>query len=68
LKGLSKPYINAEIFEEYLRTVFLPNIDELRTLDQFKEEEAILMMDNCPDHVGDVILTLLRDARLWVII
>jgi hypothetical protein len=46
LKGRSKSYINAEIFEEYLPTVFLPNLDELRTLDQFEEEEAILMMDN----------------------
>jgi hypothetical protein len=67
LKCRSKPYINSEIFEQYLRTVFLPNLNELRTLEQFGDEEAVLMMDNCPSHVTDVILTLLRDAKVRVI-
>jgi hypothetical protein len=67
LKCHSKPYINSEIFEQYLRTVFLPNLNELRALEQFGDEEAVLMMDNCPSHVTDVILTLLRDAKVRVI-
>ena len=67
LKPCQKPYINAQIFEEYIRTVFLPNLNELRSLEQFAEEDAVLLMDNCPSHVGEVILTLLRDARVRVI-
>jgi hypothetical protein len=64
LKSRAKPYINAEIFEEYICTVFLPNLDELRSLEEFATEDAILLMDNCPSHVGEVILSLLRDARV----
>jgi hypothetical protein len=67
LRGRSKPYINAEIFEEYIRTVFLPNLNELRSLEQFADEDAVLLMDNCSSHIGKVILALLRDARVRVI-
>jgi hypothetical protein len=66
LKSRAKPYINAEIFEEYLGTVFLPDLDELRSLEEFAAEDAILVMDNCPSHVGEVILNLLRHARVRV--
>jgi hypothetical protein len=67
LKSRAKPYINAEIFSEYIRTVFIPNLNELRSLEQFAHEEAVLLMDNCPSHVGEVILDLLREARVRVI-
>jgi hypothetical protein len=40
-----KPYINAEIFFDDIRTVFLPNLAELRTLDGFAEETGVLLMD-----------------------
>jgi hypothetical protein len=67
LKQRSKPYINAEIFMEYIRLVFLPNLNELRSLDQFADEDAVLLMDNCPSHVKEDVLDLLRDARVRVI-
>jgi hypothetical protein len=41
LKSRAEPYINAEIFEEYIRTVFLPNLDELRSLEEFAAEDPI---------------------------
>jgi hypothetical protein len=43
------------------------NLDELRSLEQFAHEDAVLLMDNCPSHVGEVILDFLRDARVRVI-
>jgi hypothetical protein len=48
LRSNPKPYINAEIFLDYIRTVVLPNLAELRTLDGFAEETGVLLMDNCP--------------------
>jgi hypothetical protein len=45
LKSNSKPYINAEIFLNSIRTVFLPQLAELRTLDEFAEEIGVLLMD-----------------------
>jgi hypothetical protein len=37
LRSNPKRCINAEIFIDYIRTVFLPNFAELRTLDEFAE-------------------------------
>jgi 2-methylisocitrate lyase-like PEP mutase family enzyme len=61
------PYVNAGIFAEHIRMVFIPNLNELRNLEQFADEDAVLLIDNCPSHVGDVILNLLREERVRVI-
>jgi hypothetical protein len=61
------PYINAEIFLDYIRTVFSPNLAELRTLGAFTEETGVLLMDNCPSHVTDDLIGLLTEARVRVI-
>jgi hypothetical protein len=63
----AKPYVNAAMFAEYIRMVFIPNRNELRDPEQFADEDAVLLMDNCPSHVGDVILNLLREERVRVI-
>jgi hypothetical protein len=66
-KRVIKPYINAECFLDYIRKVFLPNLNELRTLEEFAEEDTVLLMDNCQSHVGEEILRLLRDAKVRII-
>jgi hypothetical protein len=40
-KAWSKPYINAKFFIHYIRTVFFPNLNELRALEEFADEDAI---------------------------
>jgi hypothetical protein len=67
LKHNQTPYINAVIFLDYIRTVFLPNLAELRTLDQFADEPAVLLMDNCSSHITNDVLDLLTEARVRVI-
>jgi hypothetical protein len=68
LKSRAKSYINAEIFQEYVTTVFLPNVNELRSIEQFTYEEAVLLIDKYyPSYVSEVTLRLLRDARVRVI-
>jgi 2-methylisocitrate lyase-like PEP mutase family enzyme len=67
LKARKKPYINTECFLDYIREIFLPNLNELRTFEKFAEEDAALLMENCPSHVGEEILSLLRDARVRII-
>jgi hypothetical protein len=68
LRARRKPYTHAECFLEYIRTVFLPNLNELRTLEEFADEDAVLLMDNCPSRVGEEIPSLLRAARVRTII
>jgi hypothetical protein len=46
---------------------FLPNLNELRSLEQFTDEDAALLMDDSPSHVKEEALNLLRDARARVI-
>jgi hypothetical protein len=67
LRSYPSPYINAEIFLDYIRTIFLPNFAEFRTLDAFTEETRVLLMDNCPSDLTNDIMGLLSEARLRVI-
>jgi hypothetical protein len=67
LKLRVKAAINAEIFQKYVTTLFLPKLNDLRGLEQFAEEEIILLIDNAPSHVSEVSLRLLRDAKARVI-
>jgi hypothetical protein len=67
LKVRSKLYINAEFFLDDIRTVFLPKLSGGRALEEFADEDPVLLMDNCPSHVTDEVLEFLRDARFRVI-
>jgi hypothetical protein len=46
--------------------VFLPNLNELGSLKEFANEDAVLLMDNCSSHVGEEVLSLLRVSRVRV--
>jgi hypothetical protein len=63
LRSNPSPYINAEIFFDYIRTVFLPNRAELRTLDAFTKETGVLLMDNCPSRVMSLIISSVFSPR-----
>jgi hypothetical protein len=59
--------VNAEIFLEYIRMVFMRNLNERRSLEQFADEDAVLLMENCPNHVGEEVSTILHDSRVRII-
>jgi hypothetical protein len=63
LRSNPSPYINAEIFIDYIRTVFILNLAELRTLDGFAEETGVLLMDNCSSHVMSLIISSVFSPR-----
>jgi hypothetical protein len=44
--------------------VFLPNLAELPPLDEFAEEMAVLLMDNCPSHMTSDWIALLTEVRV----
>jgi hypothetical protein len=64
LKARSKPDINAKFFLDSICTVFLPSLNELRALEEFADQDEVLLMNNCPIHVMNEVLGLLRDARV----
>jgi hypothetical protein len=67
LKFKQKPYINAGIFPDSIRTMFLPHIDMLRDLAHFVQEPAVLLMDNCSAHVRDDVIRILNEAAVRLI-
>jgi hypothetical protein len=56
MKSNAKPEIKAEIFRDCIRTVFLPHLAELRLLDDFAEEIALLLMENCSRHIASLVM------------
>jgi hypothetical protein len=63
LRSNPSPYINAEIFLDYIPTVFLTNLAELRTFDAFTKETGVLLMVNCPSRVMSLIISSVFSPR-----
>jgi hypothetical protein len=40
--------LNAQLFAEYISTVFILDIKELPSLEEFAGKEAVLLIDDCP--------------------
>jgi hypothetical protein len=67
IRKRNKSYMNSQLFSEYISTVLLPYIDELRTNDEFANKEIVLLMDNCCIHVQAETLQMLTNHRVKVI-
>jgi hypothetical protein len=67
LKHRGKPHVNAELFEDYLRSVFLPHSKITRIMKDLREEDAVLLMDNCSPHITAGVIELLSTARVRVV-
>jgi hypothetical protein len=67
-KSRTKAYVNTDLFKDYIKSVFLLNLNELRSEQKIGDQEAVLLMDNCPSHVSDKILVFLSQAYVHVII
>jgi hypothetical protein len=67
LKRRAKPYVNADLFENYVRTVFLPHLAITRIMQNVRNEEAVLLMDNCSPDFAPVVIDLLSEARVRIV-
>jgi hypothetical protein len=67
LKRRSKPYMSSELFAEYISTIVLLYIEELRSNCEFADRDAILLMDNYSIHTRAETLQKLADSRVKVI-
>jgi hypothetical protein len=57
----------SQTFFEYVDTVFVPHLNELRGSAEFRECEAVLLMDNCSPHIADEIVALLTSLQVRII-
>jgi hypothetical protein len=63
-----KPDVNAELFEDYFRSVFLPDLMITRIVKDLHEEEAVPLMDICSPHNTPSIIELLSTLRVRLVV
>jgi hypothetical protein len=67
LKFNQRPYFNAGIFLDYIRTVFLPYVDTFRGRAVLAQELAVWLMTQCLADGSDEVIRILTEARERVI-
>jgi hypothetical protein len=67
LRHRSKPCVSGELFFEYINTIFVPYLNELRDSQELKACEAVLLINNCSPHISDDIVAVLTRARVPII-
>jgi hypothetical protein len=55
LKKPENPYMNAELFHEYMSLILFPHSVKVRSNLGLTDEPAVLLMDNCSVHVRESI-------------
>jgi hypothetical protein len=66
LKCNRKPYFNAGIFLDFIRTVSVPYIDTFRPRAVLVQEIAVLLMAHCSADVSDDAIHILTEAMVRV--
>jgi hypothetical protein len=54
-------YINQHLFADYINTAFLPILRKVRTNPSLVSRLALLLINNCKAHMGDVFQKVLAD-------
>jgi hypothetical protein len=57
LKHGNKPYVNAELFKDDLRRVFLPHLMIIRIVKDRREEDAMLLIDHSSPRITPLRLS-----------
>ena len=68
LKQRQKPYMDEQLFFEYITTVLIPYIDKLRENEMYSNEKALIMMDSASCHCSSRILQLLAKKNILVLV
>jgi hypothetical protein len=59
--------MSSQLFAEYISTVLFPYVDELRSNEEFADQEGLILMDNCSVHVQGDTLQMLADHGVKVL-
>jgi hypothetical protein len=59
LRRRSESYMSLQLFAEYISKALLPYIDELQSNEEFADQEAVLLMNNCSIHVQPETLQMI---------
>jgi hypothetical protein len=67
IKESQKAYVNGKTFAEYVKSVFIPYVTKVRRERGIRVEEAVLLMDNYPNHITKEVIDMLTAARVRVV-
>jgi hypothetical protein len=66
MQGSQNACLNGKIFSDEIKSVFLRSVTKVRSEMGIEQEEATLLMDNCPSHLAsDVMDMSLRQSCEW---
>ena len=68
IKQRNKPYMDEDLFFEYITTVLIPYIDKLREMEMYSNEKALIMMDSASCHCSQRILTKLDKNNILALV
>jgi hypothetical protein len=68
LRQRSKSYVNRILFLEYINDIFVPYLNELQEMGGFEACEAVLLMDNCSNHMSDNVIAILTRKQVKIVI
>jgi hypothetical protein len=55
LKKSQEPYIKSKSFAEYVKSTFISHITRIRAEMETEQEDAVLLMDNCPSQFNSPV-------------
>jgi hypothetical protein len=67
LKNRSKPYVSRKFFLDYIKTIFVSYLTELRDSEELEGCEAVLLIDNYLLHIADDVIAVLTSVRVRLI-
>jgi hypothetical protein len=67
LRHRSKPDVSGKLFLEYINTIFVPYLNELRDSEELEACEAVLLLDNCSPHMLDNDVAVFTHVRVRII-
>jgi hypothetical protein len=63
----SKPYVNAYLFLECIKSIFIPYLNELQDSEQLDACEAVIVMANCSPPMAHDVIAILTNTCVRII-
>jgi hypothetical protein len=67
LKESQKVYVNGKCSAEYVKSALVPYVMKVRIDREIKEQEAVLLMNNCPNQITHDVMNFVASVWLWVL-
>jgi hypothetical protein len=68
IRSRTPAYIDGDLFYEYISTVLVPYVTNVRSNPALANEPAVLLMDSAGPHVSERILKLLGENRIIALV